>query len=143
MIDLSRFYIAQQGNWYGYENALSEMRAGRKVSHWIWYIFPQLTALGKSDTAHYFGIDTLEDARIYAADPVLGAHLVEITQAVLDQPEADARFLMGSNIDYQKLRSCMTLFELADPAHDVYAKVLEKFYQGRRDQRTLNLLNQA
>lgn len=143
MIDLSRFHTAQQNEWSGYNVALSQMRAGRKVSHWIWYIFPQLSALGKSVTAQYYGIDTLEDARAYAADPILGSRLVEITQAVLDQPETDGRVLMGSNIDYRKLCSCMTLFEQADPAHDVYGKVLEKYYQGRRDKRTLRLLDRA
>lgn len=143
MFDLSRFIDAQNRGYEGYATALEQMRYGRKTSHWIWYIFPQLKQLGKSPTAVYYGIDGLEEARSYAADPVLGSRLVEITQAVLDQPGEDARWLMGSNVDYQKLRSCMTLFEIADPDHDVFARVPEKFYGGRRDKLTLKLLGLA
>lgn len=140
MYDLSRFHEAQRSSWSGYETALREIRNGRKVSHWIWYIFPQLKGLGKSEASVYYGIHDLGEAKAYAADPILGAHLEEITRALLDQPNDDGRYVMGSSIDYQKLRSCMTLFEVADPGRDIYARVLDRFYGGRRDYRTLKLL---
>lgn len=140
MFDLSRFITAQDQPWDGYDTALSQIRRGHKSSHWIWYIFPQLEALGKSGTARYYGISGLEEAQAYAAHPVLGARLRQIAQAALDQPENDPGILMGSGIDRSKLRSCMTLFELADPGCDVYSRVLERFYQGRRCRLTLSLL---
>ena len=140
MFDLSRFIHAQNQSWSGYQAALSEMRRGFKNSHWIWYIFPQLRQLGKSSTAVHYGIDGLEEAKAYAADPVLGPRLREITQVVLEQSEPSARILMGSGIDCKKLQSCMTLFEIADPEYSGYAGVLEKYYHGQRDRNTLNLL---
>lgn len=140
MYDLSRFLTAQASSWDGYETALSEIRRGHKQSHWIWYIFPQLKELGRSDTARCYGISGLEEARAYAAHPVLGQRLREISQAALDQPGNDAFRLMGSHTDYLKLCSCMTLFEAADPEHDVYGRVLERFFRGRRDRATLRLL---
>lgn len=122
-----------------FDAALSEIRLGRKTSHWMWYIFPQLRGLGHSDMADYYGIADLAEAKAYAADPVLGARLREISQAILEQPNNDAREVLGGT-DAMKLRSCMTLFELADPEHDVYGKVLDRFYGGKRDRRTLEML---
>lgn len=140
MFDLTRFHNAQGSSWSGYDTALSEIQQGRKASHWIWYIFPQLKGLGRSDTAVYYGLDGLEEARAYAADPLLRERLRRITRAVLEQQEPNPRILMGSGIDCKKLCSSMTLFELADPDCDLYARVLEKYYQGRRDRATLALL---
>ena len=140
LYQLERFVRAQSSNWSGYETALKEMRNGMKVSHWIWYIFPQLRALGKSGTAQMYGITGLEEARAYVAHSVLGPRLREITQVVLDQQEMSARILMGSAIDCRKLQSCMTLFELADPEFAGYAGVLEKYYRGQRDSTTVDLL---
>lgn len=134
-----RFHQAQTGNYSGYETALREIRAGKKTSHWMWYIFPQLRGLGRSDTAHFYGLMGLEEARGYAADPVLGARLEEISRAMLEQPDPSAWSVLG-HTDAMKLCSCMTLFEIADPDRDVYGQVLDRFYQGRRDARTLKLL---
>lgn len=133
---LDRFLKAQAGD---YDAALREIRAGRKRSHWMWYIFPQLRGLGFSATAEYYGLRDLEEARDYMEHPVLSARLVEISEALLKLPGSDPTAVLGYPDDL-KLRSCMTLFELAAPEQPVFARVLEKYYGGRRDTRTLSLL---
>ena len=122
-----------------FETALAEVRAGYKVSHWMWYIFPQLKGLGRSSTAQYYGLDGLEEARQFAADPLLGGNLRTITQALLDQPRRNAHAVFGGT-DAMKLRSSMTLFELADPDCGLYARVLEEFFGGNRDRKTLDMI---
>ena len=133
---LDKFVSAQARD---YETALAEIRAGRKHRHWMWYIFPQLQGLGFSPTAQYYGIRDLEQAKDYMAHPVLGPRLVEISGALLTLPGSNPSAVMGYPDDL-KLCSCMTLFELAAPEEPVFARVLEKYYGGRRDQMTLNLL---
>lgn len=140
MDDLSRFRTAQASVYNGYEVALREIRQGQKVRHWIWYCFPQLRGLGQSSTAWTYGIQGLQEAKAYLADPVLGTRLVEISRAMLDQPNPSAYAVLGGT-DAMKLRSCMTLFEAAGPEEPVFAQVLDKFYRGSRDQRTLEMLN--
>ena len=122
-----------------FDTALAEIRRGYKQSHWMWYIFPQLKGLGRSSTAQYYGLDSLEEARWFAADPVLGGNLRTITQALLDQPRRNAHAVFGGT-DAMKLRSCMTLFELADPDCALYAQVIEEFFGGSRDRKTLDML---
>ena len=122
-----------------FEKALAEIRRGYKQSHWMWYIFPQLKGLGRSSTAQYYGLDGLEEARRFAADPVLGGNLRTITQALLDQPMRNAHAVFGGT-DAMKLRSCMTLFELADPDCVLYAQVIGEFFGGSRDRKTLDLV---
>ena len=122
-----------------FETALAEVSRGYKQSHWMWYIFPQLKGLGRSSTAQYYGLDGLEEARRFAADPVLGGNLRTITQALLDQPKRNAHAVFGGT-DAMKLRSCMTLFELADPDCGLYARVLEEFFGGNRDRKTLDMM---
>lgn len=134
--DLDRFKEAQAED---YETALEEIKRGRKESHWIWYIFPQLKELGFSSTAKYYGIDGLDEAKAYMADGELRRNLLEITDALLRQPDTDIHRVMGSPDDL-KLRSCMTLFEAAAPDQSVFAEVLDKFYGGERDAATLKLL---
>ena len=134
---LKRFFDAQERD---YEQALREIRSGRKQSHWIWYIFPQLKELGYSSTAKYYGIQDLAEAKAYLAEPTLRARLVEITGALLALPENDPRRVMGHPDDL-KLRSSMTLFAEADPDCPVFRQVLEKYFQGRPDPLTLELLN--
>ena len=134
--DLDKFVSAQARD---YETALAEIRSGRKRSHWMWYIFPQLQGLGFSPTAHYYGIRDLEQAMDYMAHPVLGPRLVEISTALLGLESSNPSAVMGYPDDL-KLCSCMTLFELAAPEEPVFGRVLEKFYGGRRDRMTLNLL---
>ena len=130
-------YVSAQAR--DYDDALREIRGGRKRSHWIWYIFPQLDGLGYSPTAQYYGIRDLEQAKDYMAHPVLGPRLVEISEALLALPSSDPGAVMGYPDDL-KLCSCMTLFELAAPEEPVFGRVLEKYYGGRRDRMTLKLL---
>ena len=133
--DLSRFHKAQQGS---YETALAEIRSGRKRSHWIWYIFPQIQGLGFSSTAQYYAIENLEEAKAYLADPVLRERLLEILNALLALDSCDPSEVMGYPDDL-KLRSSMTLFSLAEPECTVFRDVLDKFYGGREDERTIDL----
>ena len=130
-------YVSAQAR--DYDDALREIRGGRKRSHWIWYIFPQLDGLGYSPTAQYYGIRDLEQAKDSMAHPVLGPRLVEISEALLALPSSDPGAVMGYPDDL-KLCSSMTLFELAAPDQPVFGKVLDKFYGGRRDPLTLRLL---
>ena len=133
--DLSRFHKAQQGS---YETALAEIRSGRKRSHWIWYIFPQIQGLGFSSTAQYYAIENLEEAKAYLADPVLRERLLEISNALLALDSCDPSEVMGYPDDL-KLRSTMTLFSLAEPECTVFRDVLDKFYNGQEDSRTIAL----
>lgn len=131
---LERFFSAQETD---YAVALEEVRRGSKESHWMWYIFPQLRSLGQSNMSWFFGIEDLEEARAYLEHPVLGSRLREITQAALDLPGCNARAIFGSP-DHMKLRSCMTLFNLVSE-DDLFQKVLDKFYGGQLDPRTMEL----
>ncbi len=126
-----------------YEQALSEIKNGRKSSHWIWFVFPQLKELGRSDTAHFYGIDGLEEAREYLAHPVLRARLIEISEALLAVEGRSALAILDSHTDVLKVRSSMTLFHKADPEEPVFGRVLEKYYGGREDRQTLELLKTA
>ena len=139
MYDLSRFLEAQNNS---YDTALREIRAGRKRSHWMWYIFPQIRGLGYSAMAQHYAIRDLGEAREYLQHPLLGPRLIEISEALLALEESDPRRVMGSPDDL-KLRSCMTLFQCAAPDQPVFGKVLDKFYGGRPDERTLEILNRG
>ena len=134
--DLSRFVDAQAGD---YETALAEIRRGRKESHWMWYIFPQIDGLGFSPTARHYAIRDLDEARAYLAHPLLGPRLVAICEALLALPDTDAEPIFGWP-DVLKLRSSMTLFAAARPEEPVFGRVLAKFYGGEPDRRTLELL---
>ena len=123
--DLDRFLIAQEAN---YNDALDEIRAGRKTGHWIWYIFPQQKGLGHSYNSQYYGLDGVDEARAYLVHPVLGARLREISEALLshkDKRDIDA--IMGSSIDVLKLQTCMNLFNRVSP-NDIFEKVLDAFF---------------
>lgn len=123
-----------------YAIAIDEVRNGRKVSHWMWYIFPQLRGLGQSNTAWYYGIEDLQEAKAYLAHPVLGQRLREITQVALDLSETDPVKVFGWP-DNMKFRSCMTLFALVSE-DDLFTKTLDKFFGGQEDSMTLELLKQ-
>ncbi len=133
--DLSRFLKAQEQD---YEQALREIRSGRKRSHWMWYIFPQIQGLGFSPTAQYYAIRDLQEARDYLAHPVLGARLKEISSALLDLNGLSVSEIFGYPDDL-KLRSSMTLFRMADLNEPVFLEVLEKYYDGKPDARTVEL----
>jgi uncharacterized protein (DUF1810 family) len=130
--DLQRFRDAQEGV---YEQALAELTAGRKTSHWIWFVFPQVAGLGSSPTSQHYAIGSLEEARAYADDDVLGPRLVESARAVLAHRDRTAREIMGSPDD-AKLRSSMTLFAIAAASEPVFQQVLDAFFDGERDPRT-------
>ena len=135
--DLSRFVTAQQGVW---ERALAEIRRGRKASHWMWFVFPQVAGLGSSPMAHRYAIGSPAEARTYLAHPVLGPRLREAAQALLDLgPDATADGVLGG-IDALKLRSSMTLFARADPGEPVFTAVLDRYYDGAADDATTPLL---
>jgi uncharacterized protein (DUF1810 family) len=134
--DLNRFKEAQK---FDYQTALAEIRAGRKRSHWIWYVFPQLRGLGNSAMCARYGIDGMGEAAAYLADGILRARLVEISKALLELESNDPIAVMGY-IDAKKLRSCMTLFSLVEEADPVFQKVLDKYYHGEPDRLTLRLL---
>ena len=134
-MNLERF-VREQQIWY--RHALAEVRQGKKYGHWMWFIFPQLRGLGRSETAEYFGISGREEAAAYLAHPVLGERLREITGALLELETVDSIGVFGYT-DSMKLRSCMTLFHeiSADP---LYQQVLDKFYGGKPDPVTLSML---
>jgi uncharacterized protein (DUF1810 family) len=134
--DLGRFVSAQQGI---YDQALAEVRAGRKRSHWMWFIFPQLVGLGHSPTTERYAIKSLAEARAYMAHPVLGSRLVECSEALLSLHGRSASEIFGSPDDL-KLRSSMTLFaHVAEPG-SVFGRVVDRYYDGEEDPRTLQLL---
>ena len=137
--DLERFVDAQHG---AYPGALRELRAGRKTGHWIWFVFPQLVGLGRSELSRFYGIASLEEAQAYLAHPVLGARLRECTQALLDVEGRTAEAILGQ-VDAIKVRSSMTLFNRADPAEPLFRTVLERYYGGNPDPRTGELLGPA
>lgn len=133
--DLSKFLKAQERD---YHTALKEIKAGHKSSHWIWYIFPQLKALGFSPTAKFYGIADLDEARAYLGNNLLRTRLLTISQALLDLPSNDIDAIMGYP-DNLKLCSSMTLFHLAEPDCDIFQKVLDKYFDGKPDEKTITL----
>ena len=134
---LDRFRAAQARD---FDTACAELREGRKRSHWIWYVFPQLAALGRSSTARHYGIASLAEARAYLADAELGPRLSEAAAAALSSGERDPHRLFGSPDDL-KVRSCLTLFLAADPGEPVLRKALDAFYGGEPDPLTLEILD--
>jgi uncharacterized protein (DUF1810 family) len=137
--DLQRFIDAQEPV---YDEVCAELADGRKTSHWIWFIFPQLRALGRSGTAKRFGIADLAEAEAYAAHPLLGRRLRDCARMVLQVQGRSAHQIFGSPDDL-KLRSCMTLFERAAPQEPVFAQVLERYYGAERDRLTLDVVAAA
>lgn len=140
-MDLTRFLKAHE---HDYERALAEVRRGRKTSHWMWYIFPQVAGLGRSSTAQHYAIEDLAEARAYLDDPVLGAHMRELVGALLAFETSDPVAVFGG-IDAMKLRSSMTLFSRAAAGckgweDDPFAAVLDRFYDGVPDDLTLQLI---
>ena len=137
--DLSRFLRAQESV---YESALAELRSGRKRTHWMWFVFPQLDGLGFSAASKRYAIRGLDEALAYLAHPVLGPRLIACTEAVLQVEGRSASEILGSPDD-MKLQSCATLFARASPAGSVFERLLEKFYDGGRDGETLRLMGAA
>jgi uncharacterized protein (DUF1810 family) len=134
--ELSRFLDAQNQI---YLRALEEIKAGRKETHWMWFIFPQIKGLGNSDTSKFYAIQDINEAKEYLKHPVLGKNLLEISKAVLAIEDKSAHEIFGSPDD-MKLQSCMTLFSVIEGADPVFEWVLNKYFGGFFDSRTLRIL---
>ncbi|WP_343614959.1 DUF1810 domain-containing protein [Flavobacterium sp.] len=130
-------YLSAQENVY--EQALDEIKKGKKQSHWMWFIFPQLRGLGFTDYNIYYGIESLKEAGLYLNHPILGKRLEEITGAMLQIENKTALEILGRP-DERKLKSCMTLFSLLPQAPEYFVQVLEKYYGGEKDEKTLLLI---
>ena len=135
--DLERFVEAQDAV---YESVRRELRAGRKATHWMWFVFPQLRALGRSTIAQHYGIVSLDEARAYWQHPLLGARLRRCVELLGRLPGSDPVPVLGA-VDALKLRSCLTLFERAAPDEPLFGRLLAKYYAGARDAQTLALLD--
>ena len=134
---LERFIEAQAPI---YDQALAELRAGRKQSHWMWFIFPQITGLGQSPTSRAYAIQSLAEARAYLAHPVLGTRLRECCQAVMNLRGNNAEEIFGS-VDAMKFHSCLTLFTETDHDEVLFYNLLEKYFDGEADEATLEILS--
>ena len=135
---LERFVEAQAKT---YEIALNEIKNGKKRSHWMWFIFPQLRGLGTSNMAHIYGISGLDEAKAYLEHPVLSKRLYELCNELLKHKDKTAFEIFG-DIDEMKLKSSMTLFSLASEDHSIFDEVLECFFDGKKDEITVNLKTQ-
>ena len=136
-IELIKFLDAQN---QVYLKALSEIKKGKKITHWMWYIFPQIKGLGSSETAQYYAIKNLNEATAYLKHPILGKHLIEIAQELYNLKGKTVTQILGTPDD-MKLRSCMTLFANVKNANPLFNNVLEKYFNGVPDELTLHLLN--
>ena len=137
--NLQRFLDAQKND---YADALREIKQGYKQSHWIWFIFPQMRGLGRSSMAEYYGISSIEEARAYLDHPTLRARLIEISTALLQHKGKSTAYEILGTIDAIKVRSSMTLFDHILP-NAIFAEVLDAFYNGERDELTLNLFQKS
>jgi uncharacterized protein (DUF1810 family) len=137
--NLTRFLDAQAPT---YAQALAELQAGHKRSHWMWFIFPQLAGLGHSSTAQFYAIESLDEARAYLAHPTLGPRLIECAEALLHHEGKSATQILGTPDDL-KLRSSATLFAQLTPADSVFAQLLKKYYNNQPDPKTLELLQSS
>ncbi|MEO5572609.1 MAG: DUF1810 domain-containing protein [Bacteroidia bacterium] len=135
--NLNKFIEAQEKD---YEVALKEIKNGKKQSHWMWYIFPQIAGLGVSSTSKYYAIKNMEEAKDYFNHPILGARLIEISNEFLKLDNNNAEVIFGSPDD-KKLKSSMTLFSQIEDTNPVFKLVLDKFFNGNSDKKTIQILN--
>lgn len=133
--DLERFLQAQDSGWRSYNDALKEIKEGKKLSHWIWYVFPQIKGLGHSYNSEFYGISGKDEAKAYLEHSVLGQRLREISKALLECSNPSADDILGFP-DVLKVKSCMTLFDLVSP-NDIFKDVLDKYYEGKTCEKTL------
>jgi uncharacterized protein (DUF1810 family) len=134
--NLNRFIEAQAKN---YTDALAEIKNGKKRSHWMWYVFPQIKGLGFSETARYYSINDVDEANDYINHPILGSRLIEISKALLNLDSDNANAILGSPDDV-KLKSSMTLFAALPNANPVFESVLQKFFNGEKDDKTVKII---
>lgn len=140
--DINRFIEAQELPYFcGYKQALEEIKNGKKINHWIWYIFPQLRCLGRSSRAHFYGIADRSEAERYLNHQILGSRIREITEALLAHRDKTALEIFGE-IDAIKVRSCMTMFDYLSPC-DIFCEVLDSFYKSERCELTLKVMQQG
>lgn len=135
---MERFLKAQKSS---YPIALNEIKNGKKCSHWIWYIFPQLAELGRSSTAKYYGIKDINEAKQYLKNDILRERLIEISETLLSINDTAVNIL--GYIDAMKVKSCMTLFHEVDPSIEIFTKVIDKFYGGKYDNMTLDIIKKG
>ena len=138
MANLERFIKAQKQD---YEKALKEIKNGKKLTHWIWYIFPQIKGLGYSEISKYYGIDDLAEAKAYLQNEYLRNNLLEITEALLNLDSNNPTEILGYPDDL-KVKSCMTLFNYADQNILIFKKIIDKYYNGEFDNKTIALIKQ-
>ena len=137
-MDLDRFIQAQE---LSYDSALLEIKRGKKIGHWMWYIFPQYKGLGKSAKSNYYAIQNLEEAKAYLNHSILGRRLLELTTILLEHNENDASKIFGMP-DYLKFHSCMTLFTIIDTSKaKLFENILAKYFNGIHDKKTIMLIN--
>ena len=134
--DLVRFLDAQES---AYQHALAELHGGQKRTHWMWYVFPEFEGLATSNTSKRFAIKSVEEANAYLAHPLLGPRLLECCEAIIKLERRSAAEIFGTPDDL-KLRSCVTLFAHVSPGGSIFQKVLEKYFDGEPDERTLKLI---
>lgn len=137
--DLERFVKAQNSV---FDEVLEELRDGYKRTHWMWYIFPQLVNFCRTPISHYYGISGIEEARAYLEHQVLGPRLIEVSQVILDLDIDNPAMIFGT-VDAKKLCSCMTLFHLAAPDEKIFSQVIDKFYAGLWDNKTIEIVEAA
>jgi uncharacterized protein (DUF1810 family) len=136
--DLTRFLEAQNKL---YLTALTELKKGKKETHWMWFIFPQIKGLGKSEMSKLYAIENLQQSEEFLAHPVLGKHLIEVSKVLLDFKMKSAEAIFG-DLDALKLQSCMTLFSLTNNTDPVFQEVLDTFFSGKFDMLTLSIINE-
>lgn len=136
--DLTRFLEAQNKL---YLTALTELKRGKKETHWMWFIFPQIKGLGKSEMSRLYSIDDLQQSEEFLSHPVLGKHLIEVSKVLLDFKMKSAEAILG-DLDARKLQSCMTLFSLTNNTDPVFQEVLDAFFSGKFDLLTLSIINE-
>jgi uncharacterized protein (DUF1810 family) len=134
--DLTRFMEAQERD---YQTAFAEVKKGKKRSHWMWYIFPQIEGLGISEISQFYAIKDIQEAESYLKHPVLGSRLIRICKELLKQDVSDANLIFGSPDD-MKLKSCMTLFASLENTDEVFQEVLNKYFKGDKDDKTLSII---
>jgi uncharacterized protein (DUF1810 family) len=132
---LERFVVAQDEAGV-YDDAVAELRRGRKTSHWMWFVFPQIAGLGVTPTSQRYAINSLDEARAYLEHPLLGPRLIECATILLHNTDATAEQILGP-VDAMKLRSSMTLFQRAEPDEPVFGRVLDRFFEGVPDAETI------
>ncbi|MEN2401092.1 DUF1810 domain-containing protein [Flavobacterium sp. MC2016-06] len=136
--DLTRFLEAQNKL---YLTALTELKKGKKETHWMWFIFPQIQGLGRSEMSKMYAIENLQQSEEFLAHPILGKHLIEVAEVLLEFKMKSPESIFG-DLDARKLQSCMTLFSLTDNTNPIFQKVLDNFYSGKFDSLTLSILNE-